>query len=190
MSNSHCDYCDRPAVVHELIIKNGVEREIHLCEVHAQKAGIDIPSPQPINQMLSAEFVVTSSARSRRKRQLTCPDCGITFAQFRHSGVLGCPSCYAAFETRLSPLIERAQNGGTSHVGKTPARGGGSIDRQLLISKLKREMDHAVAAEQYERAAHLRDRLRRVEAGEEVCETDETSSEAGSETGHEAGSVD
>jgi protein arginine kinase activator len=67
--------------------------------------------------------------------------------------------CYTAFENELSPLIERAQNGGTHHAGKTPQRAGTSIDRQLLIQRLVKELDHAVAAEQYERAAKLRDRL-------------------------------
>jgi protein-arginine kinase activator protein McsA len=34
-----------------------------------------------------------------------------------------------------------------------------------MIQKLVRELDHAVAAEQYERAAQLRDRLNSIEAG-------------------------
>jgi protein-arginine kinase activator protein McsA len=34
----------------------------------------------------------------------------------------------------------------------------------MLIQKLVRELDHAVAAEQYERAAELRDRLNSMEA--------------------------
>jgi protein-arginine kinase activator protein McsA len=34
----------------------------------------------------------------------------------------------------------------------------------MMIQKLVRELDHAVAAEQYERAAQLRDRLNSLEA--------------------------
>jgi len=48
-------------------------------------------------------------------------------------------------------------------VGKTPRRAGGSIDRQRLIQRLAKELDSAVAAEQYERAAELRDRLQSLE---------------------------
>ena len=43
--------------------------------------------------------------------------------------MLGCPDCYEAFADQLGPMIERAQNGGTSHAGTCPRRGGASIDR-------------------------------------------------------------
>ena len=36
------------------------------------------------------------------------------------------------------------------------------MDRQLLITQLVKELDQAVGAEQYERAAQLRDRLREM----------------------------
>ena len=36
-----CDLCDKPAVVHEVTVKNGVKKEMHLCEEHADAAGID-----------------------------------------------------------------------------------------------------------------------------------------------------
>ena len=66
-------------------------------------------------------------------------------------------------------MIERAHNGGNHHTGKTPNRAGTSIDRQLLIQRLVRELDHAVAAEQYERAAQLRDRLTSMDAQARVA---------------------
>ena len=74
--------------------------------------------------------------------------------------MLGCPDCYETFERQLTPMIERAQNGGTSHAGKCPRRVGVSLDRQLQIQRLIKEMEDAVAAEQYERAAELRDLAR------------------------------
>jgi protein arginine kinase activator len=93
-----------------------------------------------------------------------CPGCGLNFSQFRQTGRLGCAECYQVFETELGGLVERAQNGGSHHTGKSPKRAGTSIDRQLLIQRLVRELDHAVAAEQYERAAELRDRLHNMDA--------------------------
>src|SRR5690606_474116 len=38
-----CDLCNRPAVVHEVTVKSGVKKEVHLCEVHAREAGIVMP---------------------------------------------------------------------------------------------------------------------------------------------------
>ena len=44
-----CDKCDNPAVVHEVMVRNGVKREIHLCAKHAQDAGIELPTNKYIN---------------------------------------------------------------------------------------------------------------------------------------------
>jgi len=154
-----CDLCNKPAVVHEVTVRTGIKKEVHLCENHAKEAGIVLPGQQPINQLLT-QFVISQAAKPAAKPAVkTCPGCGLGLAQFRQTGRLGCAECYAAFESELSGLIERAQNGGTHHTGKSPKRAGTSIDRQLLIQRLVRELDHAVAAEQYERAAQLRDRL-------------------------------
>ncbi len=60
---------------------------------------------------------------------------------------------------RIEPLIERAHAGGTHHLGRKPSRFEDRIDLRELRMKLVRELDEAVAAEQYERAAKLRDRL-------------------------------
>lgn len=167
MNPQKCDQCDRPAVVHEVTVKNGVKREVHLCHEHAQEAGVSMPTHQPINQLLT-QFVISQTGKAKarpkgptRKRK-RCPGCGMTFGEFRQMGTLGCPDCYEAFNEQLSSLIERAQNGATHHRGKTPARAGSSVDRQLLVQQLVKELNQAVAAEQYERAAKLRDHLRNL----------------------------
>ena len=160
----NCDFCDKPAVVHEVTVKSGVKSEVHLCETHAREAGIPLPGEQPINQLLT-QFVISKPSRKPRATKKTCPNCGMSFARFRQAGVVGCPQCYETFETQLTPMIERAQNGGTSHAGKCPRRGGASLDRQLLIQRMVKELEDAVGAEQYERAAELRDQLQAMSAG-------------------------
>ncbi len=157
-----CDLCERPAVVHEVTVRNGAKKEVHLCEEHATAAGIALPGQQPLNQLLTS-FVVGKAARSGSAGRRTCRTCRASFMAFKQTGLLGCPDCYEAFEEQLGPMIERAQNGGVSHAGKCPKRGGASIDRTLHIQRLFRELEDAVAAEQYERAAELRDRLRELE---------------------------
>lgn len=159
-----CDLCDKPAVVHEVTVRSGMKKEVHLCEAHAKDAGIALPATPPINQLLT-QFVISQAGKPSRQVNKSCTLCGLTFNQFRQTGKVGCPECYTAFEEQLSPLIERAQNGGSSHSGKSPRRAGTSIDHQLLIQKLMKELDHAVAAEQYERAAKLRDRLNNMDLG-------------------------
>jgi len=156
-----CDLCGNPAVVHEVTIKNGVKTEIHLCAEHAKASGISLPGTAPINQVLT-QFAV-SKPRKARVRQKSCPACHTTLASFKKTGVLGCPECYDEFGDQLAPTIARAQNGGECHAGKCPKRGGASIDRQLEVRRLMREMEEAVAAEQYERAAELRDCLTQIQ---------------------------
>lgn len=100
-----------------------------------------------------------------------CPACGYTHAQFRQSGLLGCPECYAAFEGQLGPLLARAHEGGTQHVGKSPSRlrpdaARGASSKETLEtrrSRIQNRITEAVAAEKYELAANLRDELRRLE---------------------------
>jgi protein arginine kinase activator len=160
-----CDFCNKMAVVHEVTVRGGIKKEVHLCEHHAKEAGVVMPGQQPINQLLT-QFVIAQAGPGKAQKQKqakiankACSGCGLTFAHFRQNGRVGCAECYTSFETELTPLIERAQNGGTHHTGKTPRRAGSSMDRQLLIQRLLKELDHAVASEQYERAAKLRDRL-------------------------------
>ena len=154
-----CDLCNNPAVVHEVTVKGGVKKEVHLCEGHAREAGINVPGPPPpLNQLLT-QFVISKSGTKVKAVRKACRTCRLSFARFRQTGVVGCPDCYEVFERYLTPVIERAQNGASHHVGKTPKRAGVSIDRQLQIQHLLKELNDAVSAEQYERAATLRDRL-------------------------------
>ena len=45
------------------------------------------------------------------------------------------------------------------HVGRSPQRLEGMADRVALRKRLMQELETAIAAEQYERAARLRDQL-------------------------------
>ena len=101
MNPSKCDHCDNPAVVHEVTIKDGVKTELHLCQEHAQEAGVSMPSQQPLNQLLS-QFVSHQSRRAKTRSRKTCGTCGLTFARFRQAGTLGCPDCYETFEEQLT----------------------------------------------------------------------------------------
>lgn len=155
---NNCDFCENPAVVHEITVKNGIKKEVHLCQAHAVEAGIEMPDHQPITQLLT-KVTIAKAPRSQRSQRHVCPECGMSFKEFRSKGTLGCPECYVAFDKHLAPLIERAQNGAVHHTGKAPARAGESLDRQLLIQRMLKELDSAVSAEQYERAAELRDKI-------------------------------
>lgn len=163
-----CDLCNKPAVVHEVTVKNGVKKEVHLCEEHAAESGFALPMQPPINKLLT-QFVISHGSHAGAAAPVgkvstrKCPECGLPYNQFRQSGILGCPQCYEAFAQQLAPLIQRAQDGATNHAGRTPRRAGKCIDRQLQRQRLIRELDQAVDTEQYERAAKIRDMLNSLE---------------------------
>ena len=159
-----CDHCDKPAVVHEVIIKDGQKQEVHLCEEHAAEAGHKIPVQAPINEMLTQFVSANVPGGSKKRRQgAKCGSCGLTFARVRKTGILGCPECYKSFDKQLGTLVSNAHGGGTHHVGKQPTGREGLQERKAIRQKLVRELDDAVASEQYERAARLRDSLMKLD---------------------------
>lgn len=95
-------------------------------------------------------------------KELYCPHCGLTFTDFRNTGLLGCADCYTNFQSGLEPLLKRVQ-GSTNHIGKVPKRGGGKARIKKEITDLRQELQQAIGREDYERAAKLRDEIRRRE---------------------------
>lgn len=190
-----CDRCDNEATVHEVSIKGGKRHERHLCEGCAREQGVSAVQATPdVSSILQTFIALKSSAQASGTESkgetesaaaaptsaaaASCPACGQTFAQFRTSGVLGCPLCYTRFESQLTPLLSRAHEGGTHHVGKSPASakggageqlGGASkaehaaIDHDQRVAALRKSLEDAIAGEQYEKAAKLRDELQRLQ---------------------------
>lgn len=129
-----CDRCEHEATVHEVMIKGGKKQERHLCEKCARQHGVSIAhGGTPITQLLT-QFIASpagptpspaaAGAAPGSKPVTVCPACGLAFAQFRNSGLLGCAGCYTAFEGLLAPMLARVHEGGTSHAGKRPRSGG------------------------------------------------------------------
>ena len=163
-----CDNCKNAATVHLTEIKNGKKIEKHLCENCAtQNEGLNTnKAHMPINELLTNFVMQHSGTQQKTQEGLSCEHCGITWAEFRQNGMLGCEHDYPTFEKELTPLLQRAHEGAAHHVGKVPARRGGSgvpMKRSMDVSKLRKELARAVETEDYERAAKLRDSIRQAE---------------------------
>jgi protein arginine kinase activator len=94
---------------------------------------------------------------------VSCPTCGITYAEFRQKTRLGCANDYEVFRKALVPLLEKI-HGGTQHGGKIPPQAGVKLARQRELFELRRELERHIKAEHYEEAARTRDRIRQLEA--------------------------
>jgi protein arginine kinase activator len=163
-----CDRCDNQATVHLIEIKEGQKIEKHLCEGCAVDEGVAVKvQSAPINELLE-KFVLKHSGGPSESDSapspLGCDQCGMSYDDFRRNGLLGCPNCYLAFEVALAPLLERAHEGADQHLGKVPTRAGVDEIRQQRLLQLRRDLANAVASEEYEKAAHLRDQLTQTEA--------------------------
>ena len=158
----NCDKCNRPATVHQVEIIKGEKIEKHLCDEHARQEGIAVKDAYtPINELLTNFVKMHSGAAAQN--DLVCDNCDLTFDQFRENSLLGCPHCYTAFEAPLTQLLERAHDGGTHHLGKVPLRCGSMQRRQEQLLRLRKRLGDAVAAEDYELAAKLRDNIEHYE---------------------------
>jgi protein arginine kinase activator len=157
-----CDKCDQPAIYHDVRIINGVHNTTHLCATHAIEAGINLG---PIELSLSFS---QSDSQPTHDNSPACPDCGMTIAQYKEIGLLGCPTCYETFEAELEVIISKVQDNHTQHVGRAPSYSNTHINRHLQIRRLLKQLKTAVTQEEYEEAAVLRDQLRELHQADET----------------------
>ncbi len=156
-----CDKCGKPATVHVTEVVGGEKLEKHLCEDCAANEGVTMKAEIPISQLLE-DFILQNSS-GPEPAEAACDVCGMTFREFRKQGQLGCPNDYEAFEKALVPMLRRAHEGATEHVGKVPLHAGQETKKHNAILRLRAELKAAIADEQYERAAAIRDQIKEYE---------------------------
>ena len=160
-----CDNCGSgDAVVHLTQIVNNEMSTFHLCERCAAEKGLET-TPEPVNFPLTdflAQMGEVGAGPTTQPTE-TCGFCGLTFGDFKETGRLGCPHCYVTFETHLRGLLRRI-HGGTQHMGKVylpPDPSATEMEKRL--EALRRKLQRAVDAEDFERAARIRDEIRTME---------------------------
>ncbi|MGE5554058.1 MAG: UvrB/UvrC motif-containing protein [Betaproteobacteria bacterium] len=186
-----CERCkERPATFFLTRIVNGEKSELHLCQQCAAETGQlgVVMEPQFtftnfLAGLLNTELGFAPAKQSPSAPQ--CRNCGLTYDDFRQVGQFACSHCYEEFEPYLEGLFRRVQ-GGTEHVGKVPGQerskprrtgakaaqvdqpaGLGASAPQSRLERLRDELKAAIAREEYERAAELRDEIRRLEKEEQ-----------------------
>lgn len=159
--------CDNRAVVQLTQVVDNKSTTYYLCKECAGAKGISTepPSGLDVSDFL-AELGESGSSGSESITE-PCSFCSMTFDDFRKSGRLGCPHCYMSFERRVRRLLSRI-HGAAQHSGKVylpPDPSSADLDRR--IAGLRRSLQHAIDAEDFERAAVLRDLIRDHEAVEQ-----------------------
>ena len=162
-----CQKCAKPATYHITDIERGKPREYHFCDEHARQhlTPAEPEAEQAPMGELAKKLIVGGAGDSREPSpadKQVCPSCQITFAEFRSSGRLGCPFDYEVFRDELMPLLENIHDE-TRHSGKVPRRAPRNSQQQTELIQLRNDLKRAIAAEKYEEAARIRDKIRTIE---------------------------
>jgi len=160
-----CDACSqKEATIHLTQMINNEVKKIHLCEDCAAESGLDVNSPMSItNVLLGLGAQKAEDSESPGKK--TCAVCHMRLSDFKKTSRLGCGACYEAFADDIKPLLE-GMHKGLQHVGKVPSRKSTGASAVLpSLPALRKALESAIATEQYEEAARLRDQIRRCKEG-------------------------
>jgi protein arginine kinase activator len=160
-----CDHCkERDAVVHLTTIVDGAVTQLHVCEKCAAAKGIETTVAMPKHPLGDFLHAVQQPGPVAVGDQTRCAYCQTSLRDFRASGRLGCAHCYTAFEGALRELLRRV-HGAAKHRGReydepeeAPVRG-----HAAELDSLRERLQQAVAAEEFEAAATLRDQIRALE---------------------------
>lgn len=154
-----CDNCKkREANVRYEENINGEKKKLNLCSMCSQKLGLT--SAGFMDNMLLSLFDEPVGLEYEKLKEEKCPKCSYTFSDYANTGLLGCPSCYKTFESKLEPIL-RKLHGKSYHIKEEKIK---DINKTNLneIDKLKIELDKAIKKEEYEKAAEIRDKIKEL----------------------------
>lgn len=161
-----CELCkDNEATIHLTQVVDGAVKKVHLCESCAAQSGFDVHGPMSVTDVLLGlggdmpEPMPTLKATER-----SCPRCHMRRVDFKKTGRLGCPACYEAFEDQLIPLL-KVMHRQDRHKGKIPERQREQVQNTNELGELKAQLEKAIAEENYEEAARVRDRIHSIRIG-------------------------
>lgn len=175
-----CQEChERPASLHFSQTINGEKRKIHVCEKCAKDKGyVTYPGEDmyTLHHLLAGLFNFepetmkpsTPHENLSLKKGLECPNCSMSFSQFKKIGKFGCATCYQTFSSHLDPIFRRVHSGNTKHNGKIPKRKGSHLHVQKQIESYKEELQQLIEKEEFEEAAVVRDKIRGLQTNDEA----------------------
>src|ERR1043166_4491736 len=156
-----CDICKQNvATVHLTQMVEGKTKKVDLCEACSKEKGVDDPTGFSLTDLLLGLGAAQEMAQAAAGGpELKCPSCGFAQADFKKTGRLGCMECYTTFAEGLEGLL-KSMHKGTKHVGKVPHQLQQNRDLSEKLKSLQKKLDKAVADEDFEQAAVVRDEIR------------------------------
>ena len=107
-----CDDCHRnEACIHFTQISPEGKIDKNLCEACAARYQNFVPPADArnftVNDFLKGLFGKTPEEKEDKTGGgQVCPNCGMTYRDFAHTGKIGCSVCYDTFRAQLAPLLK------------------------------------------------------------------------------------
>lgn len=167
-----CEECNTNEARFAVTMKiNGEARVRHLCAECMQALNPSFRTGNVAGVLAAILSAITAGERGGEGGEkpeeavpdITCPKCGTTYAAFHRSGRLGCPGCYVAFREQLQPMLQQI-HGRVQHAGRLPLDNAEAQRSRTRQEELTRLMQQAVALEDFETAAQLRDQIHALAA--------------------------
>ena len=164
-----CDKCKKnPATVHMQQFIMGKKAELHLCQECTFNFSVpDVPIALEnmfkgfLEQMQSKILPMNQQTASAAPTN-ACTNCGMTGEELKAGGKLGCRECYSSFSDEVVAILKNVQSS-TRHTGKFPKRLGKEMLYIRQVGDLRANLSKAIAEENFELAAKLRDEIRALE---------------------------
>ncbi len=158
-----CDVCGKnPATVHLTEIIDEQMNELHLCEECAREKSTQMEQQFGLSDLLAGMAEFAKPKEEEVAVAVKCPNCGLTYGDFKKIGRLGCGDCYQAFRKYLAPLLKRI-HGSAQHLGKSPFKVGKVLKKKIDAQDLRIKLAQAIEREEFEEAAKLRDQIKEME---------------------------
>lgn len=163
-----CEECHkREAVVKFTQVIGNEKKTLNLCRECSEEQGfgnplVDISKVfgKIIIAILSEHLTSKTDQKVREEdKKQVCSGCGLSWADFKTTGRLGCSQCYDTFVGNLKILLRRL-HGSNRHIGKKLETD--IEEKKESVVLLKKKLQRAVEKEEYELAAELRDRIREL----------------------------
>ncbi len=161
-----CNVCKQnEAKVHLTKIVGDKMQKVDLCEDCSKEKGVDDATQYSIVDALlgkaTDEAVAQAEPEAAAEPGIRCPTCGYTQADFKKAGRFGCSDCYTTFGEGLQTML-KTMHKGIKHAGKVPAALQQSRAEAQKLKLLQKRLEKAVAEENFEEAAQLRDEIKRL----------------------------
>lgn len=167
-----CEECGKnQATVSITVTTGGNTSTRRLCPECMKKMELNLVKGDIQSFLSSVLSVLGNEKKTEEQPSVVCSSCGLSYQEFEHTGRLGCAQCYRDFADQLKPSLQKI-HGRTQHAGRRPKAYVPDPQDELnqRVNELRKLMDEAVAAENFEEAARLRDELRSLTETREVAE--------------------